>query len=55
MPKLLLCLAVAILFGFAGQAVALDAGIDCAEGADEDLVAEEQTTEPAQPPAKPVS
>jgi len=54
MPRMLFSLAVAVMFGFAGEVFALDAGIDCAEGADEDLVAEEQATEPAKPPTKPV-
>ena len=55
MLRKLFWIITAIYLGFASQAFALESGTDCAEGADEDLVAEDQTAEPAKPPTKPVS
>jgi len=52
--KLFWILAAAFL-AFANQALALDSGIDCAEGSDEDLTAESQTVEPVEMPNNPVS
>jgi hypothetical protein len=50
----LLWILTAVLLGFTSPSFALDSGIDCAEGADEDLVSETQTVEPAPttPPSK---
>jgi hypothetical protein len=47
-------LTVAFL-GFASQSLALDAGVDCAEGSDEDLETESQTVEPAVLSTRPLS
>ena len=52
--KLFWISAVAFL-AFASQALALDSGIDCAEGSDEDLAAETQTVEPTVPSTTPFS
>ncbi len=41
--------------GFTSPGLALDSGIDCAEGSDEDLAAETQTVEPTVPSTTPFS
>ena len=56
MRGLLILIVAVMVFGFAGPVLALDAGTDCAEGADEDLVASDTgTAQTAAPKEEPLS
>ena len=56
MRGLLILIVAVMVFGFAGPVLALDAGTDCAEGADEDLVASDTGTgQPVAAKEKPLS
>ena len=55
MHRILFSIVVVAVLGIAGSSRALDGGFDCAEGSDEDLATETQTTEPAAPSTTPIS
>ncbi len=56
MRETLFWIVVVAMLGLAGPALALEGGFDCAEGADEDLVAaDSQSTPPAEPSQTPTS